>query len=194
MKTPDLTGKRFGRLIVMARERERISKHDVHWLCKCDCGNEKYVTTGHLTSGTVTSCGCLRKEQAIDRFKKAAYDNIRHGNAGSHLYVVWNVMRQRCSNPKNPAYKWYGGKGVKVCEAWNDYCNFEKWAIDNGYVYLEGVARNQKLSIDRIDSNGDYCPENCRWITISENTARGSRTRWENAKCSNGSERASCAV
>ena len=194
MRTPDLTGKRFGRLIVIEMEKQRISKNDIHWLCKCDCGKQKFVTTGHLTSGTVKSCGCIKREQAIEKGTIAAKAATKHGMCGSHLYTVWNVMRQRCNNPKNPYYKWYGQKGVKVCEEWNDFSKFEKWATGNGYVYREGVQRNQMLSIDRIDSDGDYCPENCRWITIAENSKLGAKKRWEKWYKSHGSARTSCAV
>lgn len=194
MRTPDLTGKRFGRLVVIEREKERISKHDVHWLCQCDCGKKKYVTTGHLTAGTVASCGCLKREQAIEKGAIAAKAAIKHGKCGSHLYTVWNVMRQRCNNPKNPGYRWYGGKGVRVCEEWNDFSKFEKWAMENGFVYREGVQRRHKFSIDRIDSNGNYCPENCRWITISENTKRAAKTKYENAKYTDRSARTNLAV
>ena len=194
MRTPDLAGKRFGRLVVIAKETDRISKHDVHWLCQCDCGKKACVTTGHLTAGTVTSCGCLRKEQAIERFKKAAEDNVKHGEARSHLYTVWHVMKQRCENKKNPGFKYYGGKGVKVCDAWQEYKGFAEWAYQNGYEYRETAEWKDKLSIDRIDSNGDYCPENCRWITVSENTIRATKARWENAKRAKGSGRTKSAV
>ena len=175
----ELTGMRFGRLTVISRDYSKHNKHDRYWLCRCDCGKEKSVTTGHLTSGTVKSCGCIRKEQSIERFKEAAINNIRHGEAGTRLYEIWNMMRQRCNNPKNSAYKWYGGKGVKVCNEWNDFAIFTKWSRDNGYEDKKGVARAERMSIDRIDSNGDYCPENCRWITISENSSRASRGKHE---------------
>ena len=174
----DLTGQRFGRLIVLGRTKERPNTHDVYWLCKCDCGAEKNVTTGHLSAGTVRSCGCLKKEQAVSRFKAAAIDNIRHGEARSALYGVWHSMIQRCENPNSPSFKWYGGKGVKVCEEWHDYAKFAEWAKANGYVERIGIQRKDRLSIDRVDSNGDYCPGNCRWITVHENTEQMLKERY----------------
>ena len=136
-----LTGKRFGRLVVIGRDLSNTSKHDRYWLCKCDCGNTKSVTTGHLTSGTVRSCGCIKKEMAIERIVKACSKNIRHGEAGTKLYYVWNCMRQRCGNPKSPSYKYYGGKGVQVCDEWKDYENFAQWSRENGFVELMNVSR-----------------------------------------------------
>lgn len=191
MRKKDYTGLRFGRLFVVEVDKIKTNKHDTYWKCVCDCGKEKSVTTGHLTAGTVTSCGCLRKEQAIERFRQAAIDNIKHGKCDTHLYKVWDVMRQRCNNPNNPGYRWYGKKGVKVCEEWNEFSKFEKWAFENGYEYNSNVPRNLRLSIDRIDSNGDYCPQNCRWISIYENSARALKKGRENAKRTNGSTRTS---
>lgn len=190
----NLTGKRFGRLTVLRRDDEKTNKHDTYWLCRCDCGKEKSVTNGHLTSGSVSSCGCLKREESIIHLKKASNVLTKHGKCGSHLYTVWNVMRQRCNNPKNPSYNWYGGKGVKVYSGWDDFAEFEKWALENGYEYLENVPRNMMLSIDRIDSDGDYCPQNCRWITIHENSVRALEKRYKNAKRTNRSTRAGSII
>lgn len=178
MRTTDLTGMRFGRLLVLSRDMDQSSKHDYYWRCLCDCGNEKSVTTGHLTSGTVSSCGCLRKAQAIERFKQAAENKVIHGEAGKTLlYGVWHGMRQRCMNPKSRAFRWYGAKGIRICQEWQSFSNFATWARENGYADLKGVEPAQRLSIDRIDSSKDYCPENCRWITRSENSRRSSKSR-----------------
>ena len=177
----DLTGKRFGRLIVIGRDTDNRSKHDHYWLCKCDCGNMKSVTTGHLTAGTVTSCGCLRKERAIKQFQKAAKDKITHGETHTTLYNIWHLMKQRCTNPNASGFKWYGAKGVNVCDEWQEYENFAKWAYSNGYEDIQNLPRAQRLSIDRIDSDGDYCPENCRFVTISENSRRACEKRRKNA-------------
>lgn len=174
----DLTGKRFGMLVVVGRCQDSTTNHDTMWTCKCDCGNEKVVTAGHLTCGTVKSCGCLRREVATQRIKQASLNNVKHGAAGSSLYGVWNCMKQRCDNPKNPNYKYYGGKGVRLCKEWYSFENFAEWAFCNGYYEQENVSRPQKLSIDRIDSDGNYCPENCRWITVHENTLRATTARW----------------
>lgn len=195
MRTKDLTGMRFGRLLVIGRDMNEQSKHDYYWRCICDCGNEKSVTTGHLSGGTVSSCGCLRKEQAIVRIKQECAKNVVHGEAGkTALYAIWQSMKQRCKNPKNPGFKWYGAKGVKICQEWQSFAGFAKWAHENGYADLKGVERAQRLSIDRIDSSKDYCPENCRWITVSENTRRGCESRWGNAKRANRSARTKSAI
>lgn len=194
MRAYDLIGKRFGRLIVIEKGIPTRGEHGTVWKCKCDCGNEKYVTTGNLNGGTVRSCGCLRREQAVKRFRDAAKKNIKHGEAGSKLYGIWHCMIQRCDNPKNPVYRWYGAKGVSVCEEWHNYEVFAKWAHSHGYVELKDVPRRQILSIDRIDSDGDYCPKNCRWITVGENTRRGAQNRWKNAELSKGSIRANNIV
>lgn len=180
--SPDIKGRRFGRLTVIDRDLSKNSRHDALWLCVCDCGNTKSVTTGHLTCGTVKSCGCLHREISIEHFRKAASENVKHNSCGSNLYNVWNSMRQRCNNPKHPSYKYYGGKGVKICDEWNDFAEFAEWAHRNGYKVIKNVQRKDQLSIDRIDSNGDYCPNNCRWVTVHENTVRATKSRWEKAK------------
>lgn len=173
------SGKRFGRLVAI--EKYPTNKPKPYWRCLCDCGNEKIVSASNLVCGNVKSCGCLRKEQAIERFKNAASNNVKHGKAGTSLYYVWNCMRQRCENPNISTYKWYGGKGIKVCDEWKDFSVFAKWAYDHGYHEIKDVPKGQKMSIDRIDSNSDYCPENCRWITLHENILRATKARWENA-------------
>lgn len=185
--TEDLTGKRFGRLLVIGRDISRLKAHNIYWMCQCDCGNKKSVATCNLLGGNVQSCGCLRIEQSIERIKQASIANITHGETKTCLYQVWHIMKQRCENPNSPAYKWYGGKGIRVCEEWKDYSEFAKWAYSNGYVDLVGVPRNKRLSIDRIDSNCNYCPENCQWITVGDNTRRMLNERWKNARRSNGS-------
>lgn len=160
MKLIDLTGQVFGELEVLKRgENDRQGK--VRWVCRCSCGKECLVSTGHLRSGHSKSCGHLGIEHATQA-------KIKHGDSlyrkVAPLYNVWNGMRQRCSNPNNPVYKWYGGKGVSVCPEWNDYAAFKAWA--------EGAGYEPGLSIDRIDPARGYEPGNCRWITRSENSRR----------------------
>lgn len=175
MRTPDLIGQKFGRLQVIAKDEDRKSSHDVYWLCKCDCGSDKSVTTGHLRSGTVKSCGCLHKQTSMENLIEASKKTLKHGEAGTNLYSVWNSMKQRCENPNSRVYRWYGGKGVKLYSGWKEYAEFARWAYSNGYSDIKGVSRGQRLSIDRIDSNGDYCPKNCRWITVHENCSRAAK-------------------
>ena len=179
MRTFDLAGQRFGRLVVIERDMNSKDNHNAYWMCKCDCGNRKSVATSHLTHGTVTSCGCLRKEQAIERFKAAAKNNVKHGGSYTRLYSVWHVMLERCEKEKYPTFKYYGAKGIKVCSEWHDFGTFAKWAFENGYAELNDCKHGDKLSIDRIDSKGNYCPENCRWITARENHVRALKERQE---------------
>ena len=148
MTTPrlDLTGKRFGRLVVISYKRE--SK----WLCRCDCGNESLVRSDHLKSAATRSCGCLNVETAIA-------SNLRHGHArglATQTYRAWMAMRNRCGNPQDPRY---GGRGIYVCERWYVYENF---------LADMGEPPSLGLSIDRINNDGNYEPSNCRWATWSE--------------------------
>lgn len=146
----DLTGKRFGRLTVI----EYLGKG--RWLCACECGNRKAVSGPHLRSGATKSCGCLHSDQLKRSLTK-------HGGSKTRLYRIWLGMRKRCSNENCRAYERYGARGIKVCEEWSEsFEAFRAWSLANGYA--------DDLSIDRIDNDCGYSPDNCRWATAMTQT------------------------
>lgn len=144
----DRTGERFGKFVVL--ERAENSKHGKsRQRCKCDCG----TNTRDLVNGNCQSCGCLRKE-LVGSTRRT------HGLSKEAIYGVWIDMIRRCENPQRHEYKYYGGRGISVCEEWHKVEVFYAWAISSGYA--------KGLTIERKDVNGNYCPENCTWITMKE--------------------------
>lgn len=167
-KLVDLTGQRFGRLVAIERVGRKGSS--ATWLCKCDCGNEKVVSSHTLREGKSQSCGCLRLERLREKI-------VKHGGTikgkEERLYDILKGMKRRCSNPNSKGYYLYGRRGIKVCDEWNGehgYENFREWAMSNNY--------RDDLTIDRIDANGDYEPSNCRWVTLQAQNLNKRNTRY----------------
>lgn len=156
----DLTGSSFGQLVVI-EQAERAVDGGIAWKCKCVCGKEAIVRSGNLLNGGTKSCGCYR--EGLRQYK------LRH----RYIYLVWVAMRQRCFNPQNKDYKYYGGRGIAVCDKWNNPKPFIKWAVEHGW--------KRGLEIDRINNNKDYTPDNCRFATRSGNTLNSRLIRSDNS-------------
>lgn len=153
----NLKGRKFGLLKVVSRCFDKTDGE--YWNCDCKCGKTTTVLVGNLLSGKTKSCGCLQKQRAKET-------NAKHGESRTRLYRTWLDMRKRCQNKNVKAYPNYGGRGIKVCDEWQDYETFARWALANGY--------NDSMTIERKDVDKDYCPENCTWVTLSE---QGKNTR-----------------
>ena len=162
MKRIDMTGKRYGKLVALEYSHTDSDKKAV-WLCQCDCGNTCLARARDMRSGNTKSCGCY----AIEAARKA---NTKHGACKTRLYRIHKLMKNRCYNQNDRHWKWYGAKGVTVCEEWKRFEPFRDWALTNGYA--------DNLVIDRKDSSKGYSPDNCQWITQSENAKKANNLRW----------------
>jgi len=154
---PFLTGQRFNRLTII----KEIDKKKV--LCRCSCGKEKIIIKSHVFSGHTKSCGCFRKETATIQGNKS----VTHGETETRLFNIWNSMRKRCFKEYSTEYRYYGGRGIKVCEDWKDYINFRNDMFSPYFNHCQKYGE-KNTTIDREDVNGNYCKENCRWSTYKE--------------------------
>jgi len=147
----NIIGSRYGRLIAVRRV-QNTRQEKAQWLCRCDCGNETIVPLAYLRKGATKSCGCFRRQLIGDRLRT-------HGLTRTPTWTTWRAMKARCSNPQTNGFHNYGGRGICVCDRWSKFENF---------VADMGERPSLDFSIDRLDTNGNYTPENCRWATIKQ--------------------------
>lgn len=157
-KIVDLSGEKFGRLTVTSMYTVGPGKK--HWSCICDCGETTVVASTHLIGGKTSSCGCLRRDLLRN-------SRTKHGFSETKTYATWCRMRDRCLNQNNPKFQRYGGRGISVCSRWDVFDNF---LFDMG-------EKPERMSIGRIDNDGNYTPENCRWESDTQQSRNKSTTR-----------------
>lgn len=154
-KPLELSGKRFGRLTVLGYSHN--CDGFTYWNCLCDCGNEVVVRGVRLTHGTTQSCGCLLRDITAAKNRERADGRYRD----ERLYRIYYGIKTRCYNSKEPGYERYGGRGISMCDEWkDDFWKFQEWALSSGY--------RPDLTIDRVNNDGEYSPQNCRWANVKQ--------------------------
>lgn len=170
-------GQKFNDLTVVGFEHKTSSngKHRWCWKLKCECGKDIVASPYKVINGKIKSCGCAKAERCRNMTEKY---RLKHGGRGERLYHIWRGMKMRCLVETSKDYKRWGGRGIKMCDEWvKDYVAFRTWAHNNGY--------NESLSLDRIDVNGDYCPDNCRWATTKDQSRNKANTLYVNYRGEN---------
>jgi hypothetical protein len=183
MEITDLTNKQFGYWLIKGPYQTKKSpkgRFRTYWFCQCVapngdgiCGKHRWVLADNLKKGSSTNCGCMKPRHTPAQelhYQKLSASGLTHGMTGKRLYRVWQSMKARCENPNNYAYRNYGARGIRVCDEWQTYEPFQNWALANGY--------SEHLTIERNDPNGNYEPNNCRFITLSEQTRNKRNTIW----------------
>ena len=173
MQFIDLTNQTFNSWTVIGPHEKRGRR--TLWLCQCQCGKKRHVLADNLKQGRSTNCGCLKPrhtEAQNAHYAKLSQSGFKHGMAGANkatrLYRIWQSMKARCYRLTDTAYKNYGARGIKVCSEWQEFEPFRDWSLANGYT--------ENLTIERNDVDGNYQPDNCRYITLSEQTRNTRRT------------------
>lgn len=159
----DIIGKKYNKLTCIKKDENKDKRY---YIFRCDCGNEKSIIASNVKSGLSTSCGCV----------KLKGNNTKHGGKGTRLYHIWKSMRERCNNPNTNRHHIYHDRGIRICKEWDDFSVFREWSLKNGYT--------EELTIDRINGELGYCPENCRWSTYLEqaNNTRNVKLLTHNGK------------
>lgn len=172
----NLKGQSFGQWTVIEIDATpRAKKNDVHWICRCSCGTERSVSRKSLTSYRSLSCGeCTRPQAIAKAMKKRVYKlNTDIPAKNDRLYHVWGSMKARCLNKNAPDYPRYGGRGITICDEWkNSFPSFKEWALSSGYDY---DAPRMACTLDRIDNDGPYSPDNCQWVSMKKQIANQRR-------------------